>query len=156
IRKNITIEGALAAAKRIKKHGIRLSCFFMVGFPQETEESLNQTIRAMKKIKCDSLVYSIFNPYPGTEAFDYCLQKGLIDQDIDLSLYSHQSSESFFIENMDYGRFREMASSVEAMVDRKNRINNFRRNFSLATLDRARKMGLWASLKRAKEVVSGA
>ena len=50
MRKGITIEEAYAAARTIKKYGIQLQAFFIIGFPQETEESLNDTIKAMKKI----------------------------------------------------------------------------------------------------------
>ena len=54
IRKNITIEEAFAAAQIIKKYKIYLRAFFMVGFPQETEATLNDTISAITSFPCDS------------------------------------------------------------------------------------------------------
>src|SRR3990172_6231716 len=51
MRKNYTIEEALSACEIIKKYGIELQTFFIVGFPQETEDSFNDTYKAMKKIK---------------------------------------------------------------------------------------------------------
>ena len=116
IRKNITIEKALAAADVIKRHDIRLRVFFMVGFPQETEETLNDTMRAMKKINADSVIYSIFTPYPGTEAFDFCKQKGLIKDDFDVSLYNHQSPANCFCMNIAPERFRRVVEEMEQLV----------------------------------------
>ena len=122
-RKNITIEEALAACEIIKKHGIRLYTFFMVGFPQETERTLRDTMAAMKKVKdigCEYIVYSIFTPYPGTESFELCRENGLIGKDYDVSLYNHQSPANCFCVNITPERFRELACEVEEMVDRVN------------------------------------
>jgi len=90
-RKNITIEKALGAANIIKKYKLSLAAFFIVGFPQETKESLYDTLDAIKKIPTNDIFYSIFTPYPGTEAFEFCKEKGLIDEVFDVSLYNHQS-----------------------------------------------------------------
>ncbi|MFH1703372.1 MAG: radical SAM protein [Nitrospirota bacterium] len=127
MRKNITIEEALAAAEIIKKYGIELQAFFMVGFPQETEDTLNDTVSAMKKIKSDLLIYSIFTPYPGTEAFEFCKKHGLISDDYDVSLYNHQSPANCFCINITLERFRILVSKIEKMVDRKNSLSRIKR-----------------------------
>ena len=123
IRKNITVEEAIAACRLVKRRGIELSAFFIVGFPQETEETLNDTIKVMKEVNSDFLVYSIFTPYPGTEAFEFCRAKGLIKEDYDVSLYNHQSPANCFCMNMAPQRFRQLVSKIEKMVDRKNAPN---------------------------------
>ena len=133
MRKNITIEEALLACKIIKKHGIELHAFFIVGFPQETENTLNDTVVAMKKIKCNTLIYSIFTPYPGTEAFEFCKENGLIDDNYDISLYNHKSPANCFCINITPERFRMLVSKIEKMVDRKNSLNRIKKVFSLNT-----------------------
>ena len=55
MRKNITIEEALAACRLVKKHGLQLLAFFMVGFPQETEDTLRDTMSAMRKTRSSVL-----------------------------------------------------------------------------------------------------
>jgi radical SAM superfamily enzyme YgiQ (UPF0313 family) len=105
-RKNITTEEIFSAGRIIKKHGIDLSAFFIVGFLQETEDTLKDTVAVMKKIKCDFLTYSIFTPYPGTEAFDLCKENGLIDNEYDVSLYNHKSPANCFCVN---GRQKKLA-----------------------------------------------
>ncbi|MDP3732706.1 MAG: radical SAM protein [Candidatus Omnitrophota bacterium] len=155
MRKNITIEEAYAAARTIKKYGIQLQAFFIIGFPQETEATLNDTVRAMKKIKCDVLTYSIFTPYPGTEAFEFCKNTGLIEENYDVSLYNHQSPFCNFCMNIPAERFRLLASKIEKMVDKKNRINRIKRIFSLTTFDIIKELGMVKSIQKGLRVFFG-
>jgi tRNA A37 methylthiotransferase MiaB len=155
IRKNITIEEALSACKTIKKYGVELQAFFMIGFPQETEDTLNDTIVAMKKIKADALIYSIFTPYPGTEAFEFCKEKGLIDVNYDVSLYNHQSPTNYFCINITRERFRMLASKIEKMADRKIWLYRIKRIFSLYTFWRMQELGIGKSLKKGVRIFLG-
>ncbi len=120
IRKTITVEKAISATNVIHDQGLDVSAFFMVGFPEETEETLSDTMKAMGKIN-GHLIYSIFTPYPGTEAFQFCEEKGLIDGDYDVSLYNHQSPENCFCVNLTKQRFRTIVSMMEIFVDRRNK-----------------------------------
>ncbi|MFC1560953.1 B12-binding domain-containing radical SAM protein [Candidatus Latescibacterota bacterium] len=155
IRKNITIEEAIMACKIIKKHGIYLQTFFIVGFPQETEDTLNDTFKAMKKIKCDTIIYSIFTPYPGTEIFEFCKEKGLIDDNYNVSLYNHQSPMNCFCLNITRERFRVLIDVIEKMVDRKNSLNRIKRIFSLNTFGRIRELGIGKSIKKGMMIFLG-
>lgn len=155
MRKNITIEEAYGAARTIKKYGIILQAFFIIGFPQETEQSLNDTIAAMRKINCDVLIYSIFTPYPGTEAFEFCKGQGLIPDNYDVSLYNHQSPANHFCLHIPNARFRMLAAKIEKMVDRKNKVSRIKRIFSLTTFDMMKEMGISQSIKRGLKVLMG-
>ncbi|MBS3097310.1 radical SAM protein [Candidatus Woesearchaeota archaeon] len=155
MRKNITIEEALSACKIIKKYGIKLLAFFIVGFPQETEETLNDTVKAMKKAKCDVVTYSIFTPYPGTEIFEFCREKGLVDDNYDVSLYNHRSPANCFCVNIPPNRFRALVSKIEKKIDRKNSLNRIKQVFSFNTLDMIRERGIGKSLKEGIKVFTG-
>jgi radical SAM superfamily enzyme YgiQ (UPF0313 family) len=155
MRKNITIEEALSACEIIKKYGIELHAFFIVGFPQETEDTLNDTVEAMKKIKSDKINYSIFTPYPGTEAFEFCKENGLIGDDYDVSLHNHQSPLNDFCINMPLERFRVLTSKIEKMVDRKNLLNRIRRIFSLNTFRMTQEMGIGKGFQKGMKVLIG-
>jgi len=155
MRKNITIEEALSACEIIKKHGIELQVFFIVGFPQETEDTLNNTVTVMEKINCDTLVCSIFTPYPSTEAFEFCKENGLISDDYDVSLYNHQSPKNCFCINITPERFRILVSKIEKMVDRKNALNRIKRVFSLNTFRRIQELGIDKSIHKGIKVFIG-
>ena len=120
MRKGITIEEAIQKAALIRKHGIRVRANFLIGTPWETEQSLHDTLAAMGKVD-GRLGYSIFTPYPGTEAFEYCKNMGLLHGDYDAALHNHQSPENHFCMDLDKKRFRELASEIEEFVDNRNR-----------------------------------
>jgi radical SAM superfamily enzyme YgiQ (UPF0313 family) len=130
IRKGITIEKAISATNIISRCGIALSAFFMIGFPEETEETLNDTMKTMEKIN-GTIYYSIFTPYPGTEAFQFCKEKGLIDTNYDVSLYNHQSPENCFCMNLTKEQFRTRASEIEIFVDRHNKNQQLKQILSM-------------------------
>jgi len=153
MRKDITIEEALDACKIVKKHGIVLHAFFIVGFPQETVETFKDTLDAIKKTKCDLLVYSIFTPYPGTEAFEYCKRNGLIDENYDVSLYNHQSPANCFYVNIAPQIFRNLVSKIEKTVDRRNKLNRLKRIFSKNTIWRMQELGIGGSLKKGLKII---
>ena len=155
IRKNITIEEALSACRIIRKHGLDLRTFFMVGFPQETEETLHDTIVAMKKSKSSLIVYSIFTPYPGTEMFRFCKEKGLIGPDYDVALYNHQSPLNCFCMNFDLNRFREIVTRLERAIDRANAISRYRRLFSSHAYQKLKILGIHKSITRVSQLLLG-
>lgn len=144
MRKNITIEQALEACRTVRKHGIQLEAFFIIGFPQETEKTLRDTISAMKKVK-GKIVYSIFTPYPGTEGFDCCQANGLINEGFDVALYNHQSPANAFCTNIRRERFRMLASQISVLVDE---LNNPPPTLSYY-LGRFRELGLSGTLRKA-------
>ena len=127
----------------------------MVGFPRETEETLNDTLRAMKAISADVIAYSIFTPYPGTEIFEYCRDLGLVDNSFDVSLYNHQSPANCFSKNISPERFRQLAANIEKLVDRKNSINRIRKMFSLNALNAVRELGFRRSVRKGLQILMG-
>ena len=80
LRKGVTTEQIVKAAEIIKKNGIKLWTFNMVGVPYETPETIRKTIALNKKIKTDIVFVSTFYPYPGTRLEEICRKNGWISQ----------------------------------------------------------------------------
>lgn len=120
IRKGITVEQSRKAAQVVRRHGVKLYTFFMVGFARETRQTLADTERLMRTIDSDHLIYSVFTPYPGTDAFEECRQLGLVGEGFDVSLYNHQSPENCFCAFIPREEFRAEAEKIEAFVDAYN------------------------------------
>jgi hypothetical protein len=99
----------------------------MAGFPHETEASIRETLKAIEEIECDKVIYSIFTPYPGTEAFAFCRARGLIGDEFDLSRHCHQSPANAFCTGLAPERFRSLASKIEHIVSEKNRASRLPR-----------------------------
>lgn len=152
IRKQITIEDALQACRLIKDRGIELMAFFIIGFPQETEQTLADTVRAIKQSPCDTIVLSIFSPFPGTDMFESCREMGLVDDDYDISRHNFQSFDNCFCKNIPPERFRELAAEISKMVDKRNARKRIRRLFSVKTIRRARELGFRKAVQKAFRV----
>ena len=127
VKKGHTIEKAYAAVDICRRKGIEVGTFFMVGFPEETEETLRDTLRAIEKINSDTIMLSVFTPYPGSELFEVCKELGVVDDDFDIALYNHQSPENCFTAYIAPERFRELVRETAAVVARKNDRSRLRR-----------------------------
>ncbi|MEE8348174.1 MAG: radical SAM protein [Acidobacteriota bacterium] len=62
-----------------KKYQIHALGFFMIGFPTETVEEINMTIRFACQTDLDEALFSIVIPYAGTELNRQVVEKGLFD-----------------------------------------------------------------------------
>ncbi|MEI8011656.1 MAG: radical SAM protein [Candidatus Omnitrophota bacterium] len=82
MQKGIRIEQTLAANQRCKKHGIIPAFSFMVGYPTETFDDINQTIDLAFRLKKENPAaqletMAIYTPLPGTPDFKLALDHGL-------------------------------------------------------------------------------
>lgn len=121
IKKGITTDDVRAGARLLKRHGLYWSAYFMIGLPYETEEDINSTIALMKEIAPSYSTLSVFTPYPGTELFDYAVEAGLADHDMDWSKSSHHSPYNYYTPNIDRARFEQLLTAAEEAFDRQNR-----------------------------------
>jgi len=74
----------IKAVTLLKKYGIKINLFVMVGLPGETPRDFQQTIEVTRKCQPDFYYMSIFYPYPGTELARICKEQGLIDERINM------------------------------------------------------------------------
>lgn len=72
IKKGTTVEDNLNAAQLIRKAGIPLFAFLMIGFPWETKEDILNTLNFSFKLKPDFIEVHIAMPYYGTVLYDLC------------------------------------------------------------------------------------
>ena len=127
VKKGHTIEKAYPAVDLCRRKGIEVGAFFMVGFPEETEETLQDTLTAIKLINADNIMLSIFTPYPGSELFQVCKELGVVDDDFDITIYNHQSPENCFTAFIAPERFKELVRETVSVVRRKNARGRWRR-----------------------------
>ena len=99
-KKGLTVDQLLAGGRLIKKHGLFLYCFFMVGLPTETEEDSKKTIEFLEKLKPDWAGISIFTPIPGTAIYNTLQADGKIPDNPQFENFSHQSPHSNFAFSM--------------------------------------------------------
>lgn len=78
IGKKITISQIVRAVKTLKEAGIQILGSFILGFPEETIETAEQTIAFAKKLDLDYAQFSILTPYPGTPIYEYARENNML------------------------------------------------------------------------------
>jgi len=86
-------ETLIESAETLRKEGILVSLYNIIGFPTETREMIFDTIRLNRQVKPDRYSVRFLVPYPGTAIRDYCIEKGYIEID-----YEEKRNVSFLIE----------------------------------------------------------
>jgi anaerobic magnesium-protoporphyrin IX monomethyl ester cyclase len=78
VMKGITLDQSRNAIKLAKKAGIETWGFFMMGLPEDTEETIRQTIDFAKELDPDIAKFHITVPFPGTELYQKWEREGII------------------------------------------------------------------------------
>ena len=106
IKKGVTVEQNLRAARMIKEAGIPLFGFFMIGFPWETEALIKETETLIHKIDPDFIELHIAMPYYGTGLYAQCEKAGVLrDSGFGYDYYAPNTTGTAFLS----------AEAVEAM-----------------------------------------
>jgi anaerobic magnesium-protoporphyrin IX monomethyl ester cyclase len=79
-KKNTTVEDNIRTAELMKRNNMNMGVNFIFGAPHDTEETLKQNVQFIKKYNQYQELRTIrpVTPYPGSEMFDYAVEKGLL------------------------------------------------------------------------------
>lgn len=79
MRKALKTEKIYEITEACAKHNhLFINGFFIIGMPQETHETLEETYEIITKLPLDKSSIFFATPYPGTELFDYCIKNNLL------------------------------------------------------------------------------
>lgn len=120
IKKKEKVEDFLLASEILRKNSMPWSANFMVGIPGETIDDMKLTIDLMRHLRPTLIFLNVFTPYPGTELYDECIQKGLLTSTIDWSLTGHQSTLSLFNDTVNHEEFIAFYNKMASLCDRNN------------------------------------
>lgn len=89
---------------------VYLGADFVLGMPEDTEESLERTFSLIKKLDLDEVDMTLAIPFPGTRLYAQCIRDGLFSEDINIDelwrtkYYSWNYKRNFFIKpyNLNY------------------------------------------------------
>ena len=80
IKKDIKLEQVFFSAERCLRHGVAVNFPFIVGFPEESDESIQATLAVVKRLRAMSPDFQTpifyFKPYPGTSITQEAVAKG--------------------------------------------------------------------------------
>lgn len=115
--KNLTLADIKRGAEILNRMGQKWSAFFMLGFPDETEDEIEMTWQLIKEIQPTYVSMSVLAPYPGCEIYNDLVEKGKINENTDWNLYDpfslYANSSLVFPKE----RFNDIARKTMAFVD---------------------------------------
>ena len=82
MKKATTIDAARSVFAMTKKVGIRSCATFIIGFPNETEEDMEETFNFAKEINADYTAFYFLTPYPGTPIYHTAVENNWLDPKI--------------------------------------------------------------------------
>ena len=68
-RHTTKIDYQFETVKKLEKKGINVKSMYMLGNPEDNEDTMKKTISYSKKLPNTFVQFSIFTPYPGTPAY---------------------------------------------------------------------------------------
>lgn len=74
--------------RELEENNIQVSAMFILGFPSDTEESMNNTINYAKKLNTTYAQFSVWTPYPGTPVYQEYKDKILAKKYEDYDQYN--------------------------------------------------------------------
>ena len=110
IKKQVDLPRMLKSMKMAVQRGLKLSCFIVIGFPDDTPATLKQTLRLIRRMAwlgVYDVAVSKFVPYPGSELFTRLQREGKIQLDDD-----------FFVSPMDFYT-KQAPSYADAITTRR-------------------------------------
>ncbi len=82
IKKNTSVEKNFNAVQLAKKAGLQTAGFYIIGFPWETKQDIEQTKKAMFKNNTDFIELHIATPFAGTELYNMLYSQNKIHNEI--------------------------------------------------------------------------
>lgn len=129
--KNITLEQIKKGAAILNKLDQKWSAFFMIGYPDESEEEIKMSLNLIEEIQPTYVSMSILAPYPGCQIY-YDLEKtGNISEKSNWNLYDPFSLFANVNLKIPSKRFREIVIETMQFVDNYNRRHNMKQQNSI-------------------------
>ncbi|MGM9862103.1 MAG: radical SAM protein, partial [Muribaculaceae bacterium] len=79
VKKGITPDDIYRAVDMLKRHGVPVKLNILIGSsPLETRDTVKHTLREVKKLGVDQVMFNIVSPFPGTKYYTLCKENGWI------------------------------------------------------------------------------
>ena len=123
---DVTVEQNRNAVRILNQHGIGCHCCFMIGAPPETREDIRQTqdlIRELLDMNVRNYCQvTVTTPLPGTELWEYALEKGMIAEEPDWRQFSLSPQitrrQDFYVnERIDFDEFLKLVEKTTAIAN---------------------------------------
>jgi radical SAM superfamily enzyme YgiQ (UPF0313 family) len=91
MNKKLDLDSVPRVVKDIKSAGLNVTAYFIVGYPGETKEDLQKTLKFIKKNNFDFVSMHNFQPIPGTPVYEFLVRSGEINEGLLPGKYGYGS-----------------------------------------------------------------
>ena len=92
VNKGVSKEENYEVGRLLKKVGLNDAAQIVIGFPPESPETIDETIKFLKSLAPIRPSVNYILPFPGTRDWDYCLKNGLIKNEEEFILAYDEAS----------------------------------------------------------------
>ncbi len=92
LRKDLSDKQIYRGMATLKRHGLRVGCNVMMGFPDESLEDAFTSLDMARSLNADYVVPGLYQPIPGTDLARYAVERGCITAEYDLSVMNYETS----------------------------------------------------------------
>jgi len=96
VDKKIDPQDVKKKVRYMKEVGLETTGFFMLGFPYETPEQIQDTVNLATSLDLDWIYFEMVAVLPGTPLYNYCLENNLLYDDYDVTAIRYSNT---FIKN---------------------------------------------------------
>ena len=86
LKRNYSNNDVINAVTLARKYSLKIAFFNIIGIPGETADDFKETVKINKTCLPDWHMTSIFFPYPGTDLYDSCKKRGLLNEPLEVRM----------------------------------------------------------------------
>lgn len=101
MKKGATTAQARDAVACVKRNGLRVHTFFVIGLPWETKETLDRTYAFIQELDPDFFDFNVATPLPGTELHEIALKENLFEGTYDPARTGYASGHTKTLGGLD-------------------------------------------------------
>jgi radical SAM superfamily enzyme YgiQ (UPF0313 family) len=108
MNKRLDMSVAINTLKKVREKGIEVVGLFVIGFPGESEETINRTCELIRNAKPDVVCASPLMVFPGTKVYADCVKSGWIDD----SYWLKDKPQPYYTQEQPMEKLNEWANKV--------------------------------------------
>lgn len=89
LKRAISQETIRNAVVQLKRQGISVSTYNILGIPSESAAQILETIKMNAEMEVDYIQHTVFYPYAGTALYELCLEKGFLTDKANYSYFGN-------------------------------------------------------------------
>ena len=116
--KGATLDQARNAVKLCRKHKMKSFCFYLIGLPWDTKETVEETIRFARELSGDFNEVHVSVPFPGTELYQIAENDGLFVHGGEFGDHAHVTTRTYTLSPEELEHYRNKLLRAVYMTPR--------------------------------------